>query len=207
MFSAIAVPLAVVLSLVLALMLECRIPCKSLLRTFFLSPMMVLQPVKGIVPREQVDLPEDLEGVDDGQDRHEQHRGREVAQLDVEELVDRRGMKKKRYFGRFALTLLAAGFAIAFLLPTVLTISNSFMTQSEISANYGQVFKNISGSEGKTYIAETVNLKFIPDKVSISQYVTTLIKSPDYLLKFWNSVILGTWSAETRKTARTCPGR
>ena len=47
MFSAIAVPLAVVLSLVLALMLECRIPCKSLLRTFFLSPMMV--PVASIV--------------------------------------------------------------------------------------------------------------------------------------------------------------
>ena len=99
-------------------------------------------------------------------------------------------MKKNRYFGRFALTVLAAFFALTFLMPTMLTISNSFMTQSEISANYGQVFKNISGSEGKTYIAETVNLKFIPDKVSISQYVTTLIKSPDYLLKFWNSVIL-----------------
>ena len=47
MFSAIAVPLAVVLSLSLALMLECRIPCKSLLRTFFLSPMMV--PVASVV--------------------------------------------------------------------------------------------------------------------------------------------------------------
>ena len=47
MFSAIAVPLAVVLSLGLALMLECRIPCKSLLRTFFLSPMMV--PVASVV--------------------------------------------------------------------------------------------------------------------------------------------------------------
>ena len=47
MFSAIAVPLAVVLSLALALMLECRIPCKSLLRTFFLSPMMV--PVASVV--------------------------------------------------------------------------------------------------------------------------------------------------------------
>ena len=35
-----------------------------------------------------------------------------------------------------------------------------------------------------------MNLKFIPDKVSLSQYITTLIKSPDYLLKFWNSVIL-----------------
>ena len=47
MFSAIAVPLAVVLSLALALMLECRIPAKSLLRTFFLSPMMV--PVASVV--------------------------------------------------------------------------------------------------------------------------------------------------------------
>ncbi|MCI8714943.1 MAG: carbohydrate ABC transporter permease, partial [Oscillospiraceae bacterium] len=99
-------------------------------------------------------------------------------------------MNKPHYLGRFLLTLLAALFALTFLMPTVLTITNSFMTQSEISANYGQVFKNVSGSEGKTYISDTVNLKFIPDKVSLSQYITTLIKSPDYLLKFWNSVIL-----------------
>ncbi len=99
-------------------------------------------------------------------------------------------MVKNRYLARTVLTIIAACFAPAFLMPTVLTITNSFMTQSEISANYGQVFKNASGSEGKTYIAETVNLKFIPDKVTFSQYITTLIKSPDYLLKFWNSVIL-----------------
>ena len=36
-------------------------------------------------------------------------------------------MKKKRYFGRFTLTVLAAFFALWFLMPTVLTISNSFM--------------------------------------------------------------------------------
>ena len=99
-------------------------------------------------------------------------------------------MKKNRYFGRFALTLLAAGFALAFLMPTVLTITNSFMTQSEISANYGKVFANVSGSDGKTYIADSVNLKFIPDKVTLHQYIAVLIRSPDYLLKFWNSVIL-----------------
>lgn len=99
-------------------------------------------------------------------------------------------MKKKRYVARFFLTLLAAGFALAFLMPTVLTISNSFMTQAEISANYGQVFQNAADSSGKTYIAETVNLKFIPDTVSLTQYTTVLVKSPDYLLKFWNSVIL-----------------
>ena len=58
-------------------------------------------------------------------------------------------MKKKRYFGRFTLTVLAAFFALWFLMPTVLTISNSFMTQSEISSNYGKVFANVSGSDGK----------------------------------------------------------
>ena len=98
-------------------------------------------------------------------------------------------MKKKRYFGRGMLTLLAAVFAVAFLLPTLLTFSNSFMSQSEISANYGAVFQNANSST-KTYISEQVNLKFIPDKVSFNQYATALIKSPDYLLKFWNSVIL-----------------
>ena len=99
-------------------------------------------------------------------------------------------MKKKHYFGRFALTVLAALFALMFLLPTVLTISNSFMTQSEISANYGKVFANVSGSDGKAYISDQVNLKFIPDKVTFSQYIQVLFRSPDYLLKFWNSVIL-----------------
>ena len=98
-------------------------------------------------------------------------------------------MKKKRYFSRGVLTLLAFAFAILFLLPTVLTITNSFMTQSEITANYGQIFQNAS-SGAKSFIAKTINLKFIPDKVSFSQYFTVLLKSPDYLLKFWNTVIL-----------------
>ena len=98
-------------------------------------------------------------------------------------------MKKKRYFSRGVLTLLAFLFAVLFLLPTVLTITNSFMTQSEITANYGQIFQNAS-SDAKSFIAKTINLKFIPDKVSFSQYFTVLLKSPDYLLKFWNSVIL-----------------
>ena len=86
-------------------------------------------------------------------------------------------------------TAVAAAFAILFLMPIVLTITNSFMAASEISANYGSVFaKDANG--GKIYIAEKVNLKFIPDMVSFSQYNTVLLKSPEYLLKFWNSVIL-----------------
>ncbi len=86
-------------------------------------------------------------------------------------------------------TAIAAGFAILFLMPIVLTITNSFMSSSEISANYGSVFA-VNENGGKVYIAEKVNLKFIPDMVSFSQYITVLFKSPEYLLKFWNSVIL-----------------
>ncbi len=95
-------------------------------------------------------------------------------------------MKKKRCFSRGAMTVLAGVFAILFLLPTVLTFTNSFMTQSEITANYGKVFE----TGGSGFIADAINLKFIPDKVSLSQYFTVLLKSPDYLMKFWNSVIL-----------------
>ena len=95
-------------------------------------------------------------------------------------------MKKKRYFGRGVMFLLCLVFAVLFLLPTVLTITNSFMSESEIKANYGMVFSTTTGG----YVSKTVNLKFIPDKVTFSQYITTFIKSPEYLIKFWNSVIL-----------------
>ena len=86
-------------------------------------------------------------------------------------------------------TVIAGCFAVLFLMPIVLTITNSFMSATEISANYGQVFAT-SDSGGKVFISERVNLKFIPDMVSFSQYITVLFKSPEYLLKFWNSVIL-----------------
>ncbi len=94
--------------------------------------------------------------------------------------------KKKRTFGRVGMFILCAVFALMFLMPTVLTITNSFMSESEIKSNYGMIFSTTSGG----YVSETVNLKFIPDKVTLSQYVTGLIKSPDYLIKFWNSLIL-----------------
>ena len=95
-------------------------------------------------------------------------------------------MKKKRYFGRGMMFLLCAVFALAFLLPTVLTITNSFMSEAEIKTNYGMIFSTTTGG----YVSKTVNLKFIPDKVTLSQYITGLIKSPEYLLKYWNSIIL-----------------
>ena len=98
--------------------------------------------------------------------------------------------RKRLQTAKIALaTVVAATFAILFLMPIVLTITNSFMAASEISANYGSIFAT-DANGGKVYIAERVNLKFIPDMVSFSQYNTVLFKSPEYLFKFWNSVIL-----------------
>lgn len=102
---------------------------------------------------------------------------------------EKKGWKKfKKVVRTVVLTTIATIFAILFLLPTVLTITNSFMSQSEISANYGKIFETTDNG-GKVFVAETVNLKFVPDMVTFQQYITVLLKSPEYLFKFWNSVI------------------
>ena len=86
-------------------------------------------------------------------------------------------------------TGVCAFFAVLFLTPIVLTITNSFMSPTEIHANYGSIFATTS-SGGRQFVAQRVNLKFIPDMVSFTQFITVLFKSPNYLLKFWNSVFL-----------------
>ena len=74
------------------------------------------------------------------------------------------------------ITLIAACFAVLFLMPIVLTVTNSFMASSEISSNYGQVFAT-TDTGGKTYISEKVNLKF-----SVLETLRVLLKY------FWGAV-------------------
>ncbi len=100
-----------------------------------------------------------------------------------------RRKKKKRIIGIACRTIIALVLAVLFLTPIVLTVANSFMSSAEISSNYGAIFQT-TDTGGKVFIGKTVNLKLIPDMVSFSQYLTVLFKTPDYLLKFWNSIIL-----------------
>lgn len=103
------------------------------------------------------------------------------------EKLHRKKLNKQRRLRVLSVFLLLV--ALLFLIPIIFTICNSFMTQQEISANYGMIFE--TGENGtKQYVSEVVNLKFIPDEVTFEQYKTVLLKSPDYLLKFWNSMIL-----------------
>ncbi|MBP5151814.1 MAG: carbohydrate ABC transporter permease [Lachnospiraceae bacterium] len=98
--------------------------------------------------------------------------------------------RKRRELIQIAIiTVFAVLFAVVILTPIILTITNSFMSQTEINANYGAIFAKTEKG-GKIFISEKVNLKFIPDMISFSQYITVLLKSPAYLIKFWNSVIL-----------------
>lgn len=102
--------------------------------------------------------------------------------------------KLKRTVKKAVLTIVAMLFAVSFLLPTILTVANSFMSEVEINTNYGVIFNQYRereyGERNTDYVPETVNLKLIPDLVTGEQYGTVLLKSPEYLLKFWNSVIL-----------------
>ncbi len=115
--------------------------------------------------------------------------------LNASAFPDKKKKKKKLKFRRVMFLMVAmivlVTFAFLFLFPTVFTLTNSFMSTTEISANYGKIFTGlgVSGDGGRVFIAEKVNLQLIPDRVSFSQYATVLLKSPEYLMKFWNSVI------------------
>ena len=65
-------------------------------------------------------------------------------------ISDRRKAERRQTVRR---TFAALFFAFLFLTPTVLTFTNSFMTASEINANYGAIFaRNTSG--GKVFVSD-----------------------------------------------------
>ena len=98
--------------------------------------------------------------------------------------------RRKQKCTKVVLFVIAFFFATSFLMPIVLTVANSFMQESEISANYGAVFdsytddsnNNYYGNQQQTkssYTSEAANLKFIPDMVTFKQYYTCLLYTSD----------------------------
>ena len=117
---------------------------------------------------------------------------KDIDQNSLEALIakkQKRRRQRNQTIKILIITLIIGIIALIFLMPIVLTVTNSFMQKTEISSNYGIVFSS-STSKSDSLVGKEVNLKFIPDIVSFSQYYTVLFKSPDYLEKFWNSVIL-----------------
>ncbi len=86
--------------------------------------------------------------------------------------------------------LVATVFAILFLAPTVVTVTNSFMSTSEITYHYSRILDVEEEGAANAMHSNHVRLRLVPEMVSFKQYASVLFRSPDYLFKFWNSVIL-----------------
>jgi multiple sugar transport system permease protein len=90
---------------------------------------------------------------------------------------------------RLGITVALVAFVIWFLLPIVLTITNSLMTESEITLNYSSITKDTAANaQDPRSAGGYANLKFIPDFVTLSQYYDVLVAKPQFLTMFWNSV-------------------
>lgn len=95
-----------------------------------------------------------------------------------------------RRLQKILLTCLVAFLAAVFLFPLVVTVTNSFMEESEITENYGKLSQSVLSENADEQADRFVNLKLIPDVVSIRQYYAVLVKKMKYLFMFWNSVRL-----------------
>ena len=80
--------------------------------------------------------------------------------------INRKGLLKVLF------ALVFAAFAFVYILPLIITVSNSFMRQYEIAVNlYG----------------ERLRMPLLPSGGTLLQYSQILVESPMYLNMFWNS--------------------
>ena len=86
------------------------------------------------------------------------------------------------------LTFVMAIIAVLLLFPIVITFTNSLMTEKEIEINYGPIGQMNEVIERRE--DPFVNLKLLPDQVSLEQYAKVLLDNPKYLTMFWNSVFM-----------------
>lgn len=84
-------------------------------------------------------------------------------------------MKKIKQIIKYLLLILIT---IVFLFPVVYMIACSFMSNSEVTE-----MLNFTTGDYK-------NLSLIPQMFSVEQYYQVFFRRPEYLLKFWNSVII-----------------
>nr|WP_256217252.1 carbohydrate ABC transporter permease [Paenibacillus sp. OV219] len=97
-------------------------------------------------------------------------------------------MKLKVALTKGAITFVLALLATLMLLPIIVSFTNSLMTEQEVGSNYDLIGQMTNAAmSGKDAF---VNLKLIPDWVSLDQYYKVLIATPIYLNLFWNSVYM-----------------
>ena len=89
---------------------------------------------------------------------------------------------RRRVWKKVVLYALLALCAFVMIFPVIFMVCNSFMGVEEILATYRPAYD----------AEETVWLgfKLIPDQATLISYYQTLLRTPGYLMMFWNSIIL-----------------
>lgn len=101
-------------------------------------------------------------------------------------------MAKRFKYQEIPLIFTTAFFALAFSMPILVTVSNSFMTIFEIDNRYAfglrpvNYFRTLEAMPNINFIDMTL----IPAWVSLRQYSVLLIDTPSFYINFWNSVII-----------------
>lgn len=96
----------------------------------------------------------------------------------------------KRKLKKLLPTVVLTIMVIFFLFPLILTVSNSFMSEQEISNNYDMVASKSLSAYNDDSVSKYASMKLIPDVVVLKQYYDVLVKKSQFLLMFWNSVII-----------------
>lgn len=95
--------------------------------------------------------------------------------------------KASRTMMRSLLTVFAAVPAILIILPLVITLTNSLMSEDEINYSYfSTLIKNLRSGANSDALYH--GIKLIPDLATINQYYQVLIHKTQYHFLFWNSV-------------------
>ena len=78
--------------------------------------------------------------------------------------------------------------SVTFLFPLAVTLTNSFMSESEIALNYTTLLSSFDVLDGVT--EKYVTFSLIPAKLTVSQYLAVLIDQPSFLILMTNSLKL-----------------
>ena len=89
-------------------------------------------------------------------------------------------MKRRSVCGTILLALLS----VLVLFPVIYTVCSAFMSNREILYYYGSLVTEEAG-EGRW-----LPFHLIPDAFSLDAFYQILLRRPDYLIKFWNSLFL-----------------
>ena len=92
-------------------------------------------------------------------------------------------MTRRRKIAKFFSGCLLIVLGTLVLFPVAYTIASSFMSPAEVQRYYQAVQNPVQGSAG-------ARMHLIPDVFSLESFYQILLRRPDYLVKFWNSLLL-----------------